>query len=74
MPFETERNMDWDQAAGDWTQFKGLLKEQWGDLTDDDLTRIAGRRQQLVGCLQERYGLSESQAEEAIAAFEAEHG
>lgn len=66
--------MDWDQAAGDWTQFKGLLKEQWGDLTDDDLTRIAGRRQQLVGYLQERYGLSESQAEEAIAAFEAEHG
>ncbi len=62
--------MDWDKAAGDWTQFKGLLKEQWGDLTDDDLTRIAGKRQQLVGCLQERYKLSESQAEEAIAAFE----
>ncbi|MGE0096588.1 MAG: CsbD family protein [Alphaproteobacteria bacterium] len=65
--------MDWDQAAGDWTQFKGLLKEQWGDLTDDDLTRIAGKRQQLVGCLQERYKLSESQAEEAIAAFEMEN-
>jgi len=64
--------MDWDKAAGDWTQFKGLLKEQWGDLTDDDLTRIAGKRQQLVGCLQERYKLSESQAEEAIAAFESE--
>jgi len=64
--------MDWDRAAGDWTKFKGLLKEQWGDLTDDDLTRIAGKRQQLVGCLQERYGLSESQAEEAIAAFESE--
>ncbi len=66
--------MDWDKAAGDWTQFKGLLKEQWGDLTDDDLTRIAGKRQQLVGCLQERYKLSESQAEEAIAAFESGNG
>ena len=65
--------MDWDKAAGDWTQFKGLLKEQWGDLTDDDLTRIAGKRQQLVGCLQERYKLSESQAEEVIAAFESEN-
>lgn len=62
--------MDWDRAAGDWTQFKGLLKEQWGNLTDDDLTKVAGKRQQLVGCLQERYGLSETQAEQEIAAFE----
>ena len=52
---------------------QGPVEGAVGDLTDDDLTRIAGKRQQLVGCLQERYRLSETQAEEAIAAFESEN-
>ncbi|MER8734021.1 CsbD family protein, partial [Mesorhizobium sp. M1227] len=34
--------MNWDQIKGKWTQFKGKAKEQWGDLTDDDLDRIEG--------------------------------
>jgi len=48
--------MNWDQIAGNWTQFTGKVKEQWGKLTDDDLTAIAGKRDQLAGKLQERYG------------------
>ena len=46
--------MDWDRVEGNWKQFKGKVKEQWGDLTDDDLDRIAGKRDQLEGKIQER--------------------
>jgi uncharacterized protein YjbJ (UPF0337 family) len=48
--------MDWNRIEGNWKQFKGSVKEQWGQLTDDDLDRIDGRREQLEGKLQERYG------------------
>ena len=41
--------MDWDRVAGNWKQFVGLIKERWGELTDDDLTVINGRRDQLEG-------------------------
>ncbi|MGE0195994.1 MAG: CsbD family protein, partial [Methylocystis sp.] len=44
--------------AGNWKQFSGKVKEKWGKLTDDDVTRIDGRREQLEGLLQERYGYS----------------
>ena len=51
---------DWnDRVAGNWNQFAGKEKEQWGKLTDDDLTRINGNRQQLEGRLQELYGSDE---------------
>lgn len=46
------------QAKGAWNQFKGRLKEAWGDLTDDDLDRFEGKRDQLVGDLQQRTGES----------------
>jgi uncharacterized protein YjbJ (UPF0337 family) len=49
--------MDWNRVEGNWKQFKGKVKEKWGDLTDDDLDKIAGRRDQLEGKIQERYGL-----------------
>lgn len=62
--------MGWDKAVGNRAQFKGLLKKRRGDLTDDGLTRIAGKRPQLGSCLQTRYGLSETQAGREIAAFE----
>ena len=62
--------MNWDQVAGKWKQFKGQAKEKWGKMTDDDLDVIDGRRQQLVGKIQERYGLAreaaESQADEFV--------
>jgi Uncharacterized protein conserved in bacteria len=48
--------MNWDTIEGQWTQFKGKVKEQWGKLTDDDLAQIAGKREQLEGKIQERYG------------------
>jgi uncharacterized protein YjbJ (UPF0337 family) len=49
--------MNWDRVEGDWKQFKGKIKEKWGNLTDDDLDRVAGRREQLEGLIQERYGI-----------------
>lgn len=48
--------MDWDRIEGNWKQFRGKVKEQWGELTDDDLDVIEGNRDQLEGRLQERYG------------------
>ena len=47
--------MDWNRVEGNWKQFTGKVKEQWGQLTDDDLIVINGRRDQLEGKLQERY-------------------
>ena len=55
--------MNWDQFEGKWKQVKGSAREQWGKLTDDDLDRISGLREQLVGKLQERYGLDKEAAE-----------
>ena len=50
--------MNWDQIAGSWKQFQGKVREKWGKLTDDDLTVVAGKRDQLSGALQRRYGLA----------------
>jgi len=50
--------MEWNQIEGNWKQAKGKIKEKWGDLTDDDLTRIQGKRDQFEGELQKRYGKS----------------
>jgi uncharacterized protein YjbJ (UPF0337 family) len=55
--------MNWDQAEGKWKQVKGSLKEKWGKLTNDDLDVIAGKRDKLVGMLQERYGIAKEEAE-----------
>jgi len=46
--------MDWNRVEGNWKQFKGKVKEQWGKLTDDDIDQIAGKRDQLEGKIQER--------------------
>jgi uncharacterized protein YjbJ (UPF0337 family) len=62
--------MNKDTFEGNWKQFKGKVKEEWGKLTDDDLDVINGRREQLVGRLQERYGLEKSAAEKQIKEFE----
>jgi len=61
--------MNWDQIAGNWKQFKGNVKQQWGKLTDDDLTAIQGKRDQLAGKLQERYGYAKEQAEREMDDF-----
>lgn len=62
--------MNWDTVAGNWTQFKGKVKEQWGKLSDDQLDMIAGQRDQLVGKIQEAYGISKDEAEDQIKRFE----
>jgi uncharacterized protein YjbJ (UPF0337 family) len=61
--------MNWDQIEGNWKQFKGKVKEKWGDLTDDDLTMIGGKRDQLAGKLQERYGYERARAERELDEF-----
>jgi uncharacterized protein YjbJ (UPF0337 family) len=58
--------VNWEQTKGQWNQAKGALKKQWGKLTDDDLTVIAGQRDQLVGKIQERYGIAKEEADKRI--------
>jgi uncharacterized protein YjbJ (UPF0337 family) len=58
--------MDWNRVEGNWKQMKGKVKEEWGNLTDDDLDKIAGRRDQLEGKIQERYGIAKDQAKKDI--------
>lgn len=68
--------MNWDQVEGKWKQYKGQVKGKWGKLTDDDLDVIDGKRQQLVGRIQERYAIAkdaaEKQADEFVKALKAE--
>ena len=54
--------MDWNRVEGNWKQLKGRAKQQWGKLTDDDLTAANGRREELAGKVQERYGIARDQA------------
>jgi uncharacterized protein YjbJ (UPF0337 family) len=64
-----ENTMNKDRMEGNWLQFKGKVKEQWGKLTDDDLDVIAGKRDQLLGKIQERHGLSQEEAEQQVTAW-----
>lgn len=54
---------------GKWMQLRGQVKERWGELTDDDLDRIGGQVEQLVGRLQERYGYAKEKAEAEVSEF-----
>ena len=62
--------MNWDTVKGQWKQFRGQIKEQWGKLTDDDLDRIEGKRDQLLGAVQKRYGVARDVAEKQLKDFE----
>ncbi len=55
--------MNWDQIEGKWKQLTGSARERWGKLTDDDWTLIAGKKDILVGQIQERYGIAKEAAE-----------
>jgi len=66
--------MNWDIAKGQWKQFRGQVKEQWGNLTDDDLDQIEGKRDQLLGAVQKRYGIAKDEAERQINKFESSCG
>ena len=61
-----ESAMNWDRIEGNWKEFKGKVKQQWGDLTDDDMTVIEGNRDQLEGRLQERYGYAKDKARQEV--------
>ena len=61
--------MDWDRVQGSWKQFTGKVKEKWGKLTDDDLTAINGRRDQLEGKIQKRYGIAKDQVRKDVDAW-----
>jgi uncharacterized protein YjbJ (UPF0337 family) len=61
-----EDMMDWNRVEGNWKQFKGAAKEKWGKLTDDDLNVIEGRREQLEGKLQQRYGFAKDQVKKDV--------
>ncbi|MCS3430389.1 CsbD family protein [Klebsiella sp. BIGb0407] len=62
--------MNQDRISGNWKQFKGKVKEQWGKLTDDDLNVVEGKRDQLAGRLQERYGYTKEQVEKEMKDWE----
>lgn len=62
--------MNWDTIEGNWKQFKGKVKTQWGKLTDDQIDVIGGKRTQLAGKIQEAYGIGKDEAEEQIKQFE----
>jgi uncharacterized protein YjbJ (UPF0337 family) len=62
--------MNWDRAAGEWKQLRGKVKQKWAKLTDDDLAYIDGHRDQLLGRLQERYGIARDQAEKQLKDWE----
>lgn len=58
--------MNWDRVQGNWKQFTGQVKEQWGKLTDDDIAQINGNREQLEGKIQARYGYAKDQVKQDI--------
>jgi uncharacterized protein YjbJ (UPF0337 family) len=62
--------MNWDRVEGNWKTFKGQVKQQWGKLTDDDLDVIRGRREELLGRLQNAYGMSRDDADRQIREWE----
>jgi uncharacterized protein YjbJ (UPF0337 family) len=63
--------MSWDQIAGNWKQIKGVVRERWGKLTDDDVDVIAGKRDILLGKIQEKHGVAREEAEKELKAWEA---
>jgi uncharacterized protein YjbJ (UPF0337 family) len=71
---QSDSSKTWEKIKGNWSQAKGKVKEQWGKLTDDDLTVIEGRRDQLVGRIQARYGVTREQAEAQVSDWEVRYG
>lgn len=62
--------MNWDRISGNWAHWKGRVRERWGRLTDDQLTVVAGRRDQLSGRIQEVYGMSREDADRQLRNWE----
>ncbi len=62
--------MNWNQIEGNWKRVQGAVRDQWELLSDDRLERIAGKRDQLVGNIQESYGIEREEAERQVMAWE----
>ncbi len=62
--------MDWNQVKGNWKQVKGNVRVNWGKLTDDELEQIAGKRDVLIGRIQEKYGIAKEEAEKQVKNWE----
>jgi len=65
--------MNWDQIEGNWKEFKGKAVAQWGKLTNDEIDRVDGRRTELSGLIQQKYGKTREEAEKEIDAWMARH-
>lgn len=65
--------MTQDIFKGKWKELKGKLKQKWGDLTDDDITRIEGKKDELIGTLQKKYGYNKEKAEQEFDNFMKDH-
>jgi uncharacterized protein YjbJ (UPF0337 family) len=61
--------MNWDRIEGNWKMFKGKVKQQWGKLTDDDIDFIGGKKDELVGRVQNHYGIARDEAERQVDEF-----
>lgn len=59
----------WNQIEGNWDQLKGNVQETWGDLTNDEVDQLSGKRDQFVGFIKEKYGLAQAEAEEQVDAW-----
>ncbi|MDG1067824.1 MAG: CsbD family protein [Sulfitobacter sp.] len=66
--------MNWDTVKGNWKQMTGKVKEEWGDLTDNDILEAEGDRDQLVGKIQAKYGIAKDEAEKQVDKFAAKVG
>ena len=66
--------MNLDILKGNWKQYSGKMREKWGKLTDNDFQRIAGNREQLIGRIQEQYGIGKEEAEKQVKEFESSLG
>src|SRR5947207_13730505 len=68
-PLLRRSEMNWDTIRGNWKQWTGKMKSKWRKLTDDDWTTIAGKRDELLGKIQQRYGYQKDQAEKEVDDF-----
>ena len=61
-----EERMNWNTIAGNWQEVRGKVRSKWGKLTDDDMELVAGKKDQLVGVLRQRYGYEQDRAEREV--------
>lgn len=66
--------MDWDVIEGNWKQIKSKVKQQWGNLSNEQLDMISGRRDQLIAQIQECYGVERDEAERQVTEWELQYG